>query len=63
MKLILTLQLASVLFALSTFAGWAQAINPVVVEGREFVDTVTNQRVQIIGVEYVSLSEGEACER
>lgn len=51
MKLILYLQLTAALFALSTFAGWAQAVNPVVVEGQEFVDTVTKARVQIIGVE------------
>jgi len=44
--------LASALFALTTFAGWAQAVNPVIIRGREFVDTVTNQRVQIIGVDY-----------
>ena len=59
MKLIVALQLASALFALTTFAGWAQAVNPVIIRGREFVDTVTNQRVQIIGVEYVWRSNME----
>jgi hypothetical protein len=55
MKLIIALQLSSALFALSAFAGWAQAVNPAVIRGREFIDTVTNQRLQIIGVEYVDL--------
>ena len=57
MRLILTVQLSAALFALSTLAGWAQAVNPVVVKGREFVDTVTNKRVQIIGVEYVETNQ------
>jgi len=55
MKLINILQLSSALFALSAFAGWAQAVNPAVIRGREFVDTVTNQRLQIVGVEYVGI--------
>ena len=54
MKLIALLQLATALFALGSFAGWAQAVNPVVVQGQEFVDTVTKNRVQIIGVECVA---------
>jgi hypothetical protein len=59
MKLIIALQLSSALFALTTFAGWAQAVNPVVVKGQEFVDTKTNNRVQIIGVEYVGARVGQ----
>lgn len=62
-KLIIALQLASALFALTTFAGWAQAVNPVVIQGREFVDTVTNNRVQIIGVEYVGLQRTESVDK
>jgi hypothetical protein len=53
MKLITAFQPCSVLFALAAFAGCAQAVNPVVVQGQEFVDTVTKNRVQIIGVECV----------
>jgi hypothetical protein len=63
MKLIIALQLSSALFALSAFAGWAQAVNPAVIRGREFVDTVTNQRLQIVGVEYVEHSSRESLDK
>lgn len=33
----------------------AVAVNPIIVDGKDFVDSVTKDRFQIIGVEYVTL--------
>jgi hypothetical protein len=43
--------LARKLLAAVAFAGTAFAVNTVVVEGQQFVDTVTKDRVVVIGVE------------
>jgi hypothetical protein len=43
--------LARTLAAGLAFAGAALATNPVVVQGQQFVDTVTKDRIVIIGVE------------
>lgn len=47
------LQLSRLLAASIALAGVAVAtVNPVIVQGQEFVDSVTKDRVMIIGVEY-----------
>ena len=46
-------QLFRLLAASIALAGTAVAsVNPVVIQGQEFVDSVTKDRVMIIGVEY-----------
>jgi hypothetical protein len=48
------LQLSRLLAASITLAGVAVAsVNPVIVQGQEFVDSVSKDRVMVIGVEYV----------
>lgn len=37
---------------LALFAAAASAVHPVNVQGQDFVDTVTNKRLMIIGVDY-----------
>lgn len=51
------LQFSRLLAASVALAGVAVAsVNPVIIQGQEFVDSVTKDRVMIIGVEYVNLS-------
>lgn len=37
--------------AIAVFASIASAVNPIVVQGSDFVDSVSKDRFQIIGVE------------
>jgi len=43
---------AKLFAAVCGLASTATAVNPVVVEGKDFVDTVTGDRFQIVGVDY-----------
>jgi len=51
-------QLLRLLTASIALTGTALAsVNPVVIQGQEFVDSVTKNRVMIIGVEYGDIEE------
>lgn len=51
--LVLTLrQLLSAVPLLALFSAVAHAVHPVIVEGQDFVNTKTNQRLMIVGVDY-----------
>lgn len=43
---------AKLFAAVCGLASTAVAVNPVVVQGKDFVDTVTGDRFQIVGVDY-----------
>ncbi|KAF2198265.1 hypothetical protein GQ43DRAFT_168937 [Delitschia confertaspora ATCC 74209] len=44
--------LLSLALSVTVFASFAHAVHPVEVRGREFVDTVTNKRLMIVGADY-----------
>lgn len=51
--MLICVQLLRLLAASIALTGTALAsVNPVVIQGQEFVDSVTKDRVMIIGVEY-----------
>ena len=50
---LLRLLTASIALATTSLA----SVNPVLIQGQEFVDSVTKDRVMIIGVEYEDIEE------
>lgn len=48
-------QISTILTTLVALAATASAVTPVVVDGKDFVNSETKERFPIIGVEYVAL--------